>query len=288
MLAVLHIRRAEFGTGDDGEVALAWMGGEISPQSMVFESSTTVGMYAPALDAFEHLLAVLESSAVLYISDSAFRREIQAASASFPGITVVDAACGRLVELVGIAVQALDDHTRFAHRRAWAAELARREALPELVVATDASKATGRSGVGVACVSAEGGFASKAYPDVDSVLAGELLAIALAIRTFPYRRLHILTDSKPALASLTKSRSRLLDTRRGDVVEIVDVVHRRAEGRDIRYSWVRGHSGHELNEIADRLAVAARRNHEAGVDPCVKEQINRNILGQLNISVLAA
>jgi ribonuclease HI len=29
---------------------------------------------------------------------------------------------------------------------------------------------------------------------------------------------------------------------------------------------VRGHNGHPLNELADRLAVLARRNREIGVD----------------------
>ena len=35
---------------------------------------------------------------------------------------------------------------------------------------------------------------------------------------------------------------------------------------NISYEWVRGHNGHPLNELADRLAVLARRNREMGVD----------------------
>jgi ribonuclease HI len=35
---------------------------------------------------------------------------------------------------------------------------------------------------------------------------------------------------------------------------------------DIRFEWVRGHDGHPFNEIADRLAVLARRNREMDVD----------------------
>lgn len=288
MLAALHIRQIDFGADARVEVALAWVSGEQSTQTAVFTSRVGDGKYSAALDAFGHFVSLQEEPSVLYISNSTFRREIQAAATSFQGLDVAGTARGRLHDLIGVAVQALDDHTRFAHRRAWAAELARREALPELIVATDASKATGRSGAGVAYVSAEGGFASKVYPDVETVLAGELLAIALALKHFPERRLHVLTDSKAAIASLTMSRAELLERRTRQVVDIVDVVQRRTAGRDVRYSWVRSHAGHELNEIADRLAVAARRNKEARVSPSVKEQINRNIIGQLSCTAHAA
>ena len=288
MLAALHIRQIDFGADARVEVALAWLSGEEGTQTAVFTSRAGDGKYSAALDAFGYFVSLQEGSSVLYISNSTFRREIQAAAASFPGLDVAGTARGRLHDLIGVAVQALDDHTRFAHRRAWAAELTRREALPELIVATDASKATGRNGAGVAYVSAEGGFASKVYPEVETVLAGELLAIALALKHFPERRLHVLTDSKAAIASLTMSRAELLERRTRQVVDIVDVVQRRTAGRDVRYSWVRSHAGHELNEIADRLAVAARRNREARVSPSVKEQINRNIIGQLSFATRAA
>lgn len=37
-------------------------------------------------------------------------------------------------------------------------------------------------------------------------------------------------------------------------------------GMKVNFQWVRGHAGHPLNELADRLAKLARRNHELGVD----------------------
>lgn len=286
MLAVLHVRQNAFEPDAETEVSLAWSVGENDSWSQVFTSAG--GKYSAALDAFEYFLSLGRGPSILYVSDRAFRRELQAAAASFPDLTFVYTARGRLVNVASVAVGALDDYRRFAHKRAWKAELERRAALPELVVATDASKGTGRRGVGVACVSAEGGFASKAYSEVETVLAGELLAIALAVITFPERRLHVLTDSKPALASLTMPRAKLLDKRTSQIVEIVDMIERRTAGRDVRYSWVRSHAGHELNEIADRLAVAARRNKEAHVSPSVEDQINRNIMGQMKIAVQAA
>jgi hypothetical protein len=52
----------------------------------------------------------------------------------------------------------------------------------------------------------------------------------------------------------------------GDSVQECRRILGSARGLDIRFEWVRGHDGHPLNEIADRLAVLARRNREMGVD----------------------
>lgn len=286
MHAALHIRQTDFGVDGHIEVALAWSLDGRDSHSAVFTQVAGATKYAPAVDAFEHFLALAQASGVLCIADSTFRREIQALS--LPDVTVVATPRGRLLDLIVTAMDALDEHRRFAHHRAWRKELARRAALPELVVATDASKATARRGVGVACVSADGGYASKSYPDVETVLAGELLGIALAIKTFPDRRLHILSDSRDALDCLAMTRAKLLDRHSCEVITLVDVVHKRAAKREVRYSWVRSHSGHELNEIADRLAVAARRNQDAGVRASVRDDINRNILGQMNLAARAA
>ncbi|MDG3014760.1 RNase H family protein [Speluncibacter jeojiensis] len=52
-------------------------------------------------------------------------------------------------------------------------------------------------------------------------------------------------------------------------------------GRKVRFSWVRGHSGHPLNECADRLAVAARRGHEAQIDAAVQRAVAASIVAEL-------
>ncbi|MBT2548958.1 hypothetical protein [Arthrobacter sp. ISL-65] len=50
-----------------------------------------------------------------------------------------------------------------------------------------------------------------------------------------------------------------------------------ARGVDISYEWVRGRNGHPLNELADRLAVLARRSREMGVDGVTKARMIASI-----------
>ena len=78
--------------------------------------------------------------------------------------------------------------------------------------------------------------------------------------------LTVLSDSRRALE--------LLERLRSDATLATDDSEAVGEGRRIlgllknakvEFQWVRGHSGHPLNEIADRLAVLARRNAEMGI-----------------------
>lgn len=288
MLAVLHVRRT-FATSDAAAIAaIAWLGYENSCFEELFETNSA-SIYSTALDAFERLLSIASTEPlVLFVADSALRRELFNASPSFPGLTVVDAPRGRLSELARHASAALDRRSRAESAIPAPPCVPGLKVLPELQVATDASKAAHRRGVGLGCVSADGRSASKFCPRVSSILTGELLAIELAIKAFPRHPLHILTDSKGALACLTMSRSKLLDRYPGELLSVVGSITRLTERRDVRFSWVRGHSGNELNELADRLAVAARRHVDAGVDVHVREQITRNILGQLHAARAAA
>ena len=50
-------------------------------------------------------------------------------------------------------------------------------------------------------------------------------------------------------------------------VEIMKALDRAMQGRRVRFEWVKGHAGHELNEKADRLANAAALAFKDGLAP---------------------
>ncbi len=50
-------------------------------------------------------------------------------------------------------------------------------------------------------------------------------------------------------------------------VEIMKALDAAMAGRQVRFVWVKGHAGHELNEEADRLATEAAACWKAGAEP---------------------
>lgn len=292
MLAAIHIRQTDTPEGERTYAALAWeLGGESQVMMFGREGRTSESRYAAGLDAFAAAVDVSMQNgtpALVHITDSGLRREVAAVAESFPSVRLIDTARGQFPPMIDRATCVIGEEVA----NLWCEHQQRRrdehEALPELVVATDASKSFRRKGVGVACVSSEGRHQQKVHPRTGSVLAGELLAIALAIKTFRHRKLHILTDSKHAIACLKASHAELVTNGGGEVLTNVDDIHRLLHGRDVRISWVRGHAGHPLNEIADRLAVSARRTFEAGVPAGSRRLIGHNIVSSLEFARPAA
>ncbi|QOD05706.1 RNase H family protein [Pseudarthrobacter sp. BIM B-2242] len=157
-----------------------------------------------------------------------------------------------------------------------------RRAVSGLVLACDASRGKGRSINGCGWVLAYANGADPvvgAYTTVSEhggIRAGELAAIRRGLQAtlnlHPVLRdgtgsLTVLSDSKSALDLLARvTADEDVSGEDGDSVQECRRILGSARGADIRFEWVRGHDGHPLNEIADRLAVLARRNREMGVD----------------------
>jgi len=136
------------------------------------------------------------------------------------------------------------------------------------VVATDASVRRGRKGAGVAWVGHDGRHATTVL-NLATTLAAEIGAYVLAVDAHAghVEHLHILTDSSHAMDTA----ARALAT--GEPTHSMREVHsqlvnllRVSEPLRVTFERVQGHTGHELNTAADRLAVLARRSHDAEID----------------------
>ncbi|MGV9736719.1 ribonuclease H family protein [Rhodococcus aetherivorans] len=280
MLAAIHIRQTVTAAGPLSCAALAT---DTGVALFTRAGGTAEARFAAGLDAFAELCGRAGNvTARLHLTDADLRRELRAVADSFPTVALVDVGYGPLGALARAAADAIGEHVAAV----LAAEEVAREAATnppaEQTVATDASKGS-RRGVGLACVGGDGSYRQKVCPDTRSILAGELLAIELAVTTYRNRPLHILSDSRHALAGL---RGEAPLTTEASV--IVDRIRHRTRGLPIRYSWVRGHSGHPLNEVADRLAVAARRAHEAQLPSAARQTIAENIVASLSTPASAA
>lgn len=154
--------------------------------------------------------------------------------------------------------------------------------IQNLTLATDSSRGKGRSinGCGWILAYSDGADpvvgAYTAVSERGGIRAGELAAVRRGLQStlnlHPGLRegigsVTVLTDSKAALELLAKVASEgELGGEDSDSVSECRRILGSARGINIAYEWVRGHDGHPLNEIADRLAVLARRNRESNVD----------------------
>lgn len=179
-----------------------------------------------------------------------------------------------------------------------------RRAVAGLVLACDASRGKGRNVNGCGWVLA---YTNGADPVVGTyttvsehggIRAGELTAIRRGLQStlnlHPALKdgigsLTVLSDSKAALELLERAAEDEPFT--GEDPDSVHEVRRilgSARGVDIRFEWVRGHDGHPLNEIADRLAVLARRNREMDVDELTGHRMLAGVREDAKALALAA
>lgn len=165
-----------------------------------------------------------------------------------------------------------------------------------LTVATDASVGHVRGAplAGTAWVSAAGdyeiGVCTTRVP-----LVGELAAIHRAV-TCPHLTgpLTVLSDCRPAVHAL----GTVLETGRiptaghirenHQIARLLRLIVVELRRRPIDVAWVKGHDGHGLNDIADRLAVQARRCAQSGGRLSQISALADRIAGELRAPRLAS
>ncbi len=105
---------------------------------------------------------------------------------------------------------------------------------------------------------------------------GELQAVLELLRATAGidEKLLIECDSKYVIDSITKwmpgwKRKGWRKSDGGPVLnrDLMEALDEAMRGRDVEFSWVKGHAGHPLNEAADQRANAAAKAYQAGQEP---------------------
>lgn len=107
---------------------------------------------------------------------------------------------------------------------------------------------------------------------------GELMAVLDLLQQTAHldEELHVYCDSKYVIDSVTKWMPgwkrkgwKKSDGKPVLNVELMKAIDAAMKGRRdrVRFEWVKGHAGHELNEAADRRANAAAAAYQRGVEP---------------------
>ena len=85
----------------------------------------------------------------------------------------------------------------------------------------------------------------------------EMLAAVNGLRAIPHAAsVTVFSDSEYVVNTMTRNWKR---RKNQDIWEMLDT---EAGRRQVRWEWVRGHSGNPLNEQADRLARAEAKRHD--------------------------
>ncbi|EEI15947.1 ribonuclease HI [Corynebacterium lipophiloflavum DSM 44291] len=196
---------------------------------------------------------------ILYISHPKIRQLLHDVCDAYPGLEVRDVVTGAALKAtweVCSRAHSLDLHgpiNRGAPERS-----------AHYVYATDASKRKSNKVVGIAAVDTSGGKCKvlSRVTCATAVLEGEFVAVHMLLEQVRHSpdaiELDIITDSLTVARVMNADARRpfALDYERRAMAELDKV---RACGVTVRVSWVRGHAGNPLNELADRAAVSARR-----------------------------
>lgn len=266
------------------------------------EADTTATLPA-LLTAFEHVLHAPDLSGrhlVIYCPDADFLDAVAPLDQAWPHVVFQPwsetLASGQLVRAARRAAAALfvvEDDTPAVVE----VVPVLRKPKPALVVATDGSakRTSTNNTAGFGWIAEDGRHGQGRING--SVLAAELAAIENLLAHLPAKRdLTVLVDSRSALNVVHQlQRGVAAPTGAKGVPE--NLLHGVAKGlvkyahHTVQFKWVRAHSGHVLNEGADRLAVQARRGKSlrvpADVQAMTRERIVQETMEALRAGIVA-
>ncbi|WP_138846168.1 ribonuclease H family protein [Rhodococcus pyridinivorans] len=253
-------------------------------------SSTSDTAALEILNAFAEIYSHAEAhhrDVLVYIGDAFVRRHLRAESESFPLATfatnLYDALGSRLIPVYERSATVADQwRSDLALAHIQQIERARRE---HLVIYTDGSVSSNHPGCGMGVVTRNGEvhahFDAQAPNDP---LVAELLAIELAVQTYPLQRLTIRTDSLNAIALLNMDIDEINNrARHGDyrtdlyINYVAKRIVRAITDRRVSFEWVKGHDGDLHNEAADRAARSVRRYNTYRIPPSALSHVLDNI-----------
>ena len=109
--------------------------------------------------------------------------------------------------------------------------------------------------------------------------------------------LHVLTDSLYVFRALNRPsvRKERCEVGRNSQRKCSQLIFGAVGLTDVHVHWVRGHTGHPLNEIADEVAMFTRRNGEWGLGEAqenmvqrAREALERTVAGRAMIDFVPA
>lgn len=113
----------------------------------------------------------------------------------------------------------------------------------------------------------------------------ELLAVIVALEKLkaPQENVHLYTDSKYVADAINKGwlenwiKRKFAKVKNSDLWRrFIPLMHKHR----LHFHWVKGHAGHQENEICDRLAVAASKSENLLIDTVFENEKNGGLFNE--------